>query len=112
MTSGFFGISVQGFCRLLTGAQWKNCSYASARITRGQVNRYTTLQSLLSCSVVLSLRCLRALPIAGDINTKRQSKNAPFSRGKERTVPASTIHSPTGIWLLGLVGNGVYFQNN
>lgn len=67
---------------------------------------------LLSCSVVLPLTYLSVLSTAGEINTKRQSSEAPFPRVEERTsATAAAIHSPAGRWHWGLVGNGSTFSD-
>lgn len=71
----------------------KKCSYASGRITLGQVNRFTVSHHLLSWSVVLSLRCLSGLSIAGNVNTKRQSSNTPISRGTGKNCFSNSSNS-------------------
>lgn len=65
MTSGFFGISVQESCGLLTGAQWKKMFLCIRKNNSHEVNRLTVLHCFLSCSVVLSLRSLSAPSVAG-----------------------------------------------
>lgn len=110
MTSGFLGIPVQEPCRLLTELNGKKCSYASGRITPGQVTRFTVLHCLLPCPAGLSLRCLSALSTAGEVNTKRQSNNKSsiFQGQRKELFQQQQFTVPAGIQHLGLVMEHIF----
>lgn len=108
MKAGFFGISVQESYRHFTGAQWRKCSYAAGGITRGHVNRYASCHAVY-CAVPDMPQCPLTV---GEINTKKQSSDAPFSWGRGKNYCYSSSNSQSNRrWQLGLAGKGSMFSD-